>query len=140
MSVEQSGQLINLAVIVNQNGEVLIIKRRQEEIGQDGARLTWAFPGGRQHEGESREECIVREVQEETGYDVRVIRQLSMRIHPQFGVIIIYHLCELVSEKQAQELSEPGEVEEIRWVKKEEINQYFTTDIDPRVKQELQLV
>jgi mutator protein MutT len=138
--VKRSDKLVNLAVIINKKGEVLIIKRKKEEVGQDGVVLSWAFPGGRQYENESREECVIREVLEETGYDVKVIRQLSFRIHPQFNTILFYHLCELVSEEQVQEPSESYEIEKIKWVKKEEISQYFTTDIDPKVKRELKLI
>ncbi len=37
----------------------------------------WALPGGRSEPGESVEQTIVREVKEETGLDVEVIRKIG---------------------------------------------------------------
>ena len=36
----------------------------------------WLLPGGGMEEGETLETCVIREVEEETGYLVRPIRQL----------------------------------------------------------------
>lgn len=55
-------------VIVNRKGEILIARRR------DDAMLggLWEFPGGGQEGGESLEECLARELDEELGITVRV--------------------------------------------------------------------
>jgi 8-oxo-dGTP diphosphatase len=60
---------IGIAAIVIRDGTVLLGKRR----GSHGAG-TWGFPGGHLETGEDIEQCVAREVLEETGlraYDIR---------------------------------------------------------------------
>lgn len=116
-----------------------MIKRVEKETGLDGSILTWAFPGGKQRFNESREECVKREILAETGYDVRPTQQISIRLHPQFFVTIVYHLCYLNDEKPVAEPTEPHEVAEVKWIKTEEIKNFITTDLDPAVKKVLDL-
>lgn len=127
-------EVINLGIVINNKGEVLIIKRKMPEKGKSGKILVWAFPGGKQESGETRESAVEREVLMETGYKVKAVKQINMRIHPDTGVLVVYHLCELLEENQIQPPSEPHGIEEIKWIKKEEIKNYFTTDIDPQVQ------
>lgn len=56
-------------VIVNEKNEVLLITDRE--------RRKWAFPKGHAEIGETLEETAVREVQEETGYRVEVVKKLA---------------------------------------------------------------
>jgi 8-oxo-dGTP diphosphatase len=39
--------------------------------------LKWEFPGGKVHEGESEEDCIVREIREELGIDIELVQRLT---------------------------------------------------------------
>jgi A/G-specific adenine glycosylase len=134
----ESPNFINIGIIQNNNGEVLMIKRVKEEVGAAGSKLTWAFPGGKQKEGESRKESVEREVQAETGYEVIYVREISLRIPPDLPIIIVYHLLRLKSPEQKQP-EQPEEVSEIRWVKPEEIKNLITTSLDPQVAKELKI-
>ena len=135
--MKEAKDFINLGIVLNKKGKVLIIRRREKEEGKEGAILEWAFPGGKQRFQETREECVKREVLSETGYDIKPIRQISLRIHPQFPVMIVYHLCQLNSRNPIQKPSEPEEIAEIRWVKAKELKNYFTSNLDPKVAKEL---
>ncbi len=140
MSYERQGEsknFINLGVVRNEKGEVLMIRRREKEVGSDGSVLEWAFPGGGQRHDESREECVKRRVLSMTGYDVTPVRQISMRVHPVFMRTLNYHFCHLNSPEPIAEPQEPHEVAEIKWVKPEEIKSLITTDIDPNVAKTL---
>lgn len=130
---------INIGVVLNKKGEVLIIKRKKIEKTVNGKSFIWSFPGGRQEKNESREERVVKEILLETGYKVRPLKQIHLRVHPDTLAVIAYFLCELESEKQVSEIQEVDEVEEVRWVKPEELKNYFTTDIDPEVKRVLKI-
>ncbi len=137
--MEEATKFINIGIVFNKAGEVLMIRRVKEETGVGGAVLKWAFPGGKQRLTESRGDCVKREILMETGYDVKPTRQISLRKHPQIDMFIAYHLCTLLSENQIAKPNEPHEVAEIKWVKKSEIEKLVTTDIDPGVRKELGL-
>ena len=53
------------ALIINSRGKILLAHNNN----------TYQFPGGHLDDGESRDECIVREIKEETGIDVEVKEQ-----------------------------------------------------------------
>ncbi len=129
--------VVNLGIVLNKEGKVLIVKRKKPELTKTGKEFVWAFPGGKQRKEESREERVVEEVLLETGYKVKPIKEIHLRVHPDTYVLIIYHLCELVNEEPIAEIQEKDEIEEAKWVKPEELKNYFTTDIDPEVKKVL---
>lgn len=62
------------AIVSNQNGEILLHKRSDNHL--------WSLPGGGMELGESIEQCIIREVKEETGFDVEVIRCIGIYTDP----------------------------------------------------------
>jgi len=139
MKEKESQSFINLGVVLDQQGRVLVIRRKKPEKGARGAILGWAFPGGKQRLSESRRACVEREVQAETGYQVEAVKAISMRVHPEFPVVVVYHLCRLKQPKPVSRPKEPWEVEEIRWVKPEEIKNLFTSNLDPKVAAELKI-
>jgi len=135
---KESKTFINLGIVLNPKGEVLLIKRKKPEKGEKGAVLSWAFPGGKQKYEESREQCVEREVLAETGYKAKAIKEISLRYHPEFPVIVVYHLCRAENSKKAK-TSEPWEIEEIRWVKPQEIRKLITSSLDEKVAKELKI-
>lgn len=59
---------VGAAVTVNSKGEVLIARRKQNDMLGG----LWEFPGGKQEPGETIRECIARELQEELGIKTSV--------------------------------------------------------------------
>lgn len=61
----------------------------------------WELPGGRLEEGEDLERCVEREVKEETGLEVRVVRLLDAWrfevVDGRWVVVIGYH-CRLTGD------------------------------------------
>jgi len=136
---KESKTFINLGVVLNPKGEVLLIKRKKPEQGVKGAVLTWAFPGGKQKYEESRKEGVEREILAETGYEVKAIKEISLRYHPEFPVVIVYHLCKTENSTKPGETKEPWEIAEIRWVKPQEIKNLITSNLDKKVAKELKI-
>ena len=92
------------------NGTEVLITRRHDHDHQGGR---WEFPGGKRHLGETMEECLRREFQEELGIDVEVgplWRALS-HLYPDRTVSLYFHLC-----SNASAPPRPLDVAELRWV------------------------
>ena len=124
---------IVLGIIKNKPDKVLILNRLWQEKSLDGSvQLTWAFPGGEIDEGETKEEALVREVRNETGFKTKVLKKISERIHPQFGVKITYFSCEIVPSSM-RPIVDVHEVESTKWVSVKDLGDYFTTNVDPGV-------
>lgn len=65
------------SAIVRDN-QILLIKHREHDSG----RTYWIFPGGGIEPGESEEECVRREVKEETNLSVRVVSLILNEPNP----------------------------------------------------------
>jgi len=108
---------IGVAVIWNEQGQILIDRRRPE--GLLGG--LWEFPGGKIEPGETVEECIKREIQEELGIDIAVGDRLITIDHAysHFRVTLTVHHC-----RHLAGVPQPIESDEIRWVTLDEIDQF----------------
>jgi len=62
------------AIILNDKNEVLLLQRSANSRWKPS---TWARPGGEVEFGETIEEALKREIKEEVGVEIKVIRQLS---------------------------------------------------------------
>lgn len=68
----------------------------------------WELPGGRLEAGETPEECVRREVREETGLEVRVgpiIRNWVFEVLPTQDVLVLAYGCHLVADNIEPTLS-----------------------------------
>lgn len=110
-----------------------MIRRMREESDGRGGVLRWAFPGGRPRAEESGAECAKREICEETGYIITVVKEISSRTHPQFPTTITYYLCELAMPEPVCGPSEPYEIAVIRWVWPQDVAGLVTSDLEPAV-------
>ncbi len=133
---KEAKDFINLGIVLHKK-KALMIKRKKKETSKNGAVLLWAFPGGKQRYKETRQECVKREILDETGYDIEPIKQLDLCLHPQFPIMIVYHLCKLNKEKPIAKPIEQHEIAEIKWVKISEIKDLITTKLNPKVAKEL---
>ncbi|XWK88839.1 MAG: 8-oxo-dGTP diphosphatase MutT [Phormidium sp.] len=108
---------IGVAVIWNEQGKILIDRRRKE--GLMGG--LWEFPGGKLEPGETVQDCIKREIQEELAIGVEIGDHLITIDHTysQFHVTLnVYHCRHKSGEPQ------PIECDEIRWVTVNELPSY----------------
>ncbi len=81
--------------IIEHNRKILAVQRGERL----SLPLKWEFPGGKIHQGESPETCVVREVSEELDIHIAVVRSLSLVSYeyPDFSVMIHPFVCAIVS-------------------------------------------
>jgi ADP-ribose pyrophosphatase YjhB (NUDIX family) len=97
------------AVVFDDDGRLLLIRRAHEP-----GRGRWSVPGGRVEAGETDHRAVLREVAEETGLMVEVIRLLgNVRLpSPEGAVFDIYdYLC----RPSGGALDAGDDAEETRW-------------------------
>lgn len=71
----------------------------------------WTTPGGKMEAGESPVEACLREVMEETGYDVEVDHLIGIYSTPSKDDVVISFACRVVGRRQwgpSDEISEIG--------------------------------
>ena len=85
-------QEIGIALILNQNGE-LLIDQRLESSSMGGM---WEFPGGKKELNESIETTILREVKEELDIDIHVGAMLLsfQHVYSHKKLNFVVHLCD----------------------------------------------
>ena len=78
------------------NDDRIFVCRRKPEKSLGGY---WEFPGGKVESGETCEDCLARELQEELGMEVRVGEEFMSNEHSYEHITIrlIAYKCQLVS-------------------------------------------
>lgn len=110
--------MINVSAGIIRKGNKTLIARRSPNKHLEGF---WEFPGGKIEEGESPEDCLQRELQEELGITVKVGSFFMENIH-QYGekqILLKAFFCEIVS----------GEIilndhDKIEWIEGNEFDTY----------------
>ena len=98
------------AVVFNESGEILMVKEKV-----DGC---WSLPGGWADVGYTPAEVAVKEVQEETGLDVKTVRLLAVmdkRNHPHppegWYVYKVFILCEKIGGNILKNTTETSDIQ-----------------------------
>lgn len=95
--------------VVVRDGRLLVIRRSKLVR----APLWHCFPGGAMEAGESEEQALAREMQEELGVAARPVRRLYQSVTP-WRVDLRWWLAEL--DHAAQLTPHPAEVESVQWL------------------------
>lgn len=78
---------VSVKGVVVRDGHVVLLKNERDE---------WELPGGRLEHGETPEQCVVREIQEETGWNVEVGPLLDAWVYhvlPSRDVFVVTYGC-----------------------------------------------
>ena len=125
--------VVGVGGVVIDGGRAVLIRRGTEPL-----RGEWSIPGGTIEIGETIEEAVRRELQEETGLEVRVLELIEFfdRIYfgdgsmlakdkkkPRFHYVIADYLCEKVSGEPR-----PGsDVTDLAFAREEELGKFQLT-------------
>jgi 8-oxo-dGTP diphosphatase len=96
------------AICINEKGEVLVVRGVGTEI--------WSVPSGGIEEGESPEESCIREVAEETGCQVRILKKLQVKQTVIHDIEVTTHYFEVEQTGGNLEVNDPDlTIEEACW-------------------------
>ncbi len=115
--------VVGVGGVVVRSGAVLLVKRAAEPLAGQ-----WSLPGGAVEVGETLEEAVVRELQEETGLAVAVrgLVEAFERIsrdqagQPRYHYVLLDYLCEPLSGTPRAD----SDVEAVAWARPEEFADY----------------
>lgn len=103
--------------ILEKNGKVLIAKRRDNQMLGG----LWEFPGGKVENGESYEECLIREFSEEVDLSISILSKICEVDHAftHFTITIHAYLCSCIDGKP-----KPLSGSELKWVFPEKLSDF----------------
>jgi len=111
-------------VIVNKDKEILILQRNKaEEIFPN----MWELPSGKRELLENSESCLLREVKEETGLDVKIIMPFSVfdyQIEKSGEIRDTTQINFLAKVIKANKVKLSLEHQNFTWLSKDEIDRY----------------
>jgi len=86
---------VSCALILDDNNNVLVAQRSAVMR----LPLKWEFPGGKIEEGETAEECLIREIEEELGVRVEVTDVMPSSVYNDGGqsIRLFPFLCKIVA-------------------------------------------
>lgn len=116
---------VSAGIVFDREGRILICKRGE---GRHNAHL-WEFPGGKLEPGESPEDCLLRELQEELSLPVTV---RCIRTSREAEGILFHFI-----EADTDALPIPTEHEDVRFVTPRELLRYDFCPADTLVAQQL---
>ncbi len=112
---------VAVAVIINQNEEILIAKRSKDQ--HQGNK--WEFPGGKVESNETSQEALRREISEELGVEIQTATELITITHeyieddPNKNKTVILEVFD-VRKWQGEPRGVEGQP--IRWITKTELD------------------
>ncbi len=118
------------AALIFRDGKLLITQRHaKSHLGG-----LWEFPGGKREAGESFEDCLVREIREELGMEIRVGALFEEIAHdyPEKSVRLKFFLCRPAS-------GEPHALgcAAFKWIRKSQLGDFEFPAADVRLLDKL---
>lgn len=122
------------ALIINDQGEVLLQKRGQTSKNEAGF---WSKPGGAVEYRERVEDAVIREIKEELGIDIELVKLMGFTNHiieAENQHWISFNFLAKIVNGTPQNL-EPGKIEEIGWFKLNELPEKLSKTTSEPIQQ-----
>lgn len=112
-SKDERRRLFVVAALIVRRGRVLLSQRRADQSFP----LSWEFPGGKVEAGETPQEALAREIQEELGCAARIggVAELIFHAYPDFDLVMPVYRVSVTGQPQ------PRQVASLAWVPRRRI-------------------
>jgi len=120
------------AILMDKKGHILMMEK--------AGKSHWDLPGGKLDQGEDMDKGLLREVVEETGFDVEIgpvihVGQRRFDDPVKHDRIMVFHICKMSQKFEKIKLSE--EHNDWRMMKAEDLNNPSKYEINPVVRKAL---
>jgi 8-oxo-dGTP diphosphatase len=119
MTTERRILLVAACALIDADGRILLAQRPE---GKTLAGL-WEFPGGKVEPGETPEECLIRELDEELGITTRVacLAPLTFASHTYetFHLLMPLYVC-----RRYEGIPQGREGQALKWVRPQALRDY----------------
>ncbi len=103
------------AVVRDEDSRILLVQRANPpDVG------CWTLPGGRVDPGETLEQAAIREVFEETGLTITIVRELG-QLDATDGTGGLYEIHDFLAEKMSGEAIAGDDAAAIGWFRNDEL-------------------
>ncbi|WP_010252849.1 (deoxy)nucleoside triphosphate pyrophosphohydrolase [Myroides injenensis] len=118
--------------IIQHEDKVLVAQRNEKGL----LPMKWEFPGGKVEQGETDEECIVREIKEELDMIVTIEKRLSTVVHhyDTFSLTLIPFVCNSKTANYTRQ-----EHNQVVWSTVKQLSDYDWAEADIPVYEEFLL-
>ena len=110
-----TNRIIVVAAVIERDARILVTRRLP------GTHLAgyWEFPGGKLEAGETHDDCLLRELREELGTEIKVGSKLhtSCFTYPDRAIELHFYCCTALTEPR------PVLGQEMRWVSRSKLAQ-----------------
>lgn len=104
-------------ICINNHGEILMVKQ-----GLPEEEKRWSIPSGGKEANETYEACCIREMSEETGYDVQIVKALFVKEIVEQGIDVKVQYFEVEIIGGMLEIQDPDHlIHEVSWKSADEI-------------------
>ncbi|MBP1942515.1 NUDIX domain-containing protein [Cytobacillus luteolus] len=102
------------AICINEDKEILMVRGINT--------YSWAVPSGGIEDGETPEQCCVREVREETGYEVEIIERLFIKETVIKGIDVKTYYFKVKKLGESNGIDDPDKtIVETEWMSSSEM-------------------
>jgi 8-oxo-dGTP pyrophosphatase MutT (NUDIX family) len=102
-----------VSCFVEHDGEFLLLLRQDHKPQGN----TWGVPAGKVEDGETKEEAIQREVEEETGYRMQSEPELFGTVYVRYSDYdFVYHMYRYPTLQKPDIFIDPKSHKEYRWI------------------------
>jgi 8-oxo-dGTP diphosphatase len=121
--------VVAAAIILNQD-KVLIAQR----VEGSNMEFRWEFPGGKLEDGETPEQCLVREIKEELDMIIEPVEIYKAVRHKYMekDILLLAYICRFVQGE-----GKPIECNDFKWISKNQLNDYEYTLADVSIVEKL---
>ena len=106
---------VSQQAIIEKDGKFLVCRGIGDSV--------WGFPGGRLHKDEEPEKGLIREIKEELGIIVKIVRPIhicrSYHVKSKVWQVLIGYQSDILDDTNQK--IDPTEIEEVKWISKEDL-------------------